>query len=147
MDGLDRLIRALGSADASGRAGIYDDEENATKLLFAEMGTRSAPARPVMGPAWSEKRIVDQAAASIDRSLTAAVNGSAPDVVGAIVDDLAERIRENIRSNTPPPLAESTIAARRSRGNDSTATLIDTGDMLAAVRSEVKRGADGWEDW
>lgn len=147
MDGLDHLIRAFESGDASGRAGIFDDEENASKLLFAEMGTTTAPARPTLTPAYDERTAVSQAASDLDAALPLAMNGAslrATDIVSGVVEEIAEKTRENIRSNTPPALADATIDARRSRGNESTDTLIDTGDMLGAVRSEVKPGAEGW---
>jgi hypothetical protein len=149
MDGLDHLLRSFSNADASGRAGIYDDEESATKLLFNELGTVSAPARPTLGPAFDEQAAVAEVSRGlgkhIDRTLTGGkVDGEA--IVSVVVSDVAERTRKNISDNTPPPLAESTIAGRESRGNGSTRTLIDTGDMLAAVRSETKPGSAGWGD-
>ncbi len=149
MDGLDRLIKAFERGDASGRAGIFDDEENATKLLFNEVGTVTAPARPTLTPAYDERAALSETARGIGSALGRATESGSIDavaIVAGVVADIAESARENIRSNTPPALADSTIDARRSRGNESTDTLIDTGDMLSAVRSEAKPGAEGWRE-
>ena len=144
MDTLDRLIASMSRAGASGRAGIFDDEENASKLLAQELGTRDIPARPTLSPAYDEAAIMDDIAKGLDGMLAGRSSGL--DAVATAVGNLAEKTRENIDSNTPPPLAESTIAKRQARGNSSTRTLVDTWAMRAAVRSEVKRGADGWGD-
>jgi len=142
-DPLDMMIRALESANAaSTRAGIVDDETNASKLFYQELGTITIPARPTITRSYDEDRIMAEA----EKALGDAMGGgpSLVDGVAKIGDDLAARTREAIRSNTPPPLAESTIEARRARGNTSTATLIDTGEMLAAVTSQAKAGAGEW---
>ena len=143
-DVLDRLVADFARGGASGRAGIFDDEDNASKLLWAEYGTVTAPARPTLTPAYDEDAITREIEAGVDALLGG--RGSAVSVVTGAVESLADRVVRNIESNTPPALAESTIEARRSRGNMSTATLIDTGDMRGAVRSEAKRGDDGWQD-
>lgn len=150
-DGLDNLIRLLGRLDASGRAGIMDDEENASKLTFAEFGTVTAPPRPTMGPAYDEQAITEALAGGMRRAVDGAARGGpstldGQSIVGEAVEALADRIRGNIESNTPPPLAESTIRSRQARGNSSTATLIDTGKMRGAVRSETRRGSKGWPE-
>ena len=150
-DGLDNLIANMRRLSASGRAGVLDDEENATKLWFNEMGTKTAPARPTITVAW-EKRNKDVAAkieSATGRAVDAAAAGINVDgeaIVGGAAADFAEAIVAQIDSNTPPPLAESTVRGRLSRGNSSTATLVDTGALRAAVRAETKPGADGGED-
>ena len=143
-DVLDRLVADFAKGGASGRAGIFDDEDNASKLLWAEYGTDTAPARPTLSPAYDEEAVTREIEAGVDALLGG--RGSAVSVVSSAVESLADRVVKNIESNTPPALADSTIEARRSRGNMSTATLIDTGEMRDAVRSEAKRGDDGWGD-
>jgi len=154
MDGLDALIRSLSSGSgsphgASGRAGILGDEDNASKLLWAEFGTVTAPARPTLTRAYdgSEAAAVHGVREGLGRVVDATSRGTVGSPMAALavaVDDIAEATRGAIRSNTPPPLSDSTIAARQSRGNSSTATLVDTGAMVAAVTSQVNPGADGW---
>jgi hypothetical protein len=144
-DALDRLIATMarGGAGGSGRAGIMGNAENASKLAFNEFGTVTAPARPTVRPAFDERELGDLAAASIDRQLgEESIDARA--TVGGLALDLEIKIKENIKSNTPPPLAQSTIDKRIANGNTSTATLIDTGEMLAAVSSAAKWGAAGW---
>ena len=76
--------------------------------------------------------------------LSDALDGTlAPDEVAEnTAKALAANIRERLESNTPPALAESTLAARRRRGNNSTDTLIDTRDMFDAVEHAVREGED-----
>lgn len=157
-DVLDRLVVDFAKGGASGRAGIFDDEENASKLLWAEYGTRSSSdgedededekggsePRPTITPAYNEDDVYDDIARGVDRVLSG--SGSAVMAVDAAVKILSEDIVKNIVSNTPPELATSTIDARRSRGNPSTVTLVDSGKMRDAVRSEAKPGDDGWGD-
>ncbi len=143
-DVLDRLIADFSKGGASGRAGIFDDEDNASKLLWNEYGTETSPARPTLTPAYDEDAIFREIESGVDAILGG--RGSAVKVVSDAVSTVADRAVRNIESNTPPPLAESTIAGRQSRGNASTATLIDTGEMRDAVRSEAKPGDDGWGD-
>lgn len=146
MDALDRLIKSFASLDASGRAGIIGDETNASKLLWNEMGTNRAPARPTITRAFdaSAKDIEAKMAASMGKVVDGSASGRA--VVEEAASALAEATREAIKSNTPPPLADATKESRMARGNASDATLIDTGAMLGAVRHEVKRGAEGWKE-
>ena len=143
-DILDRLVADFAKGGASGRAGIFDDEENASKLLWSEYGTNTAPARPTLTPAYDEDAITREIEAGVDALLGG--RGFAVSVVSNTVESLAASVVKSIESNTPPALAESTIKARQARGNASTATLIDTGDMRGAVRSEAKCGDDGWAD-
>ena len=52
-----------------------------------------------------------------------------------------------IDGNTAPPLAPSTLAARRKRGNFSARTLVDTGKMRLAIKVDTKPGASAeWPD-
>lgn len=147
-DALDRLIVQFGRYDASGRAGVFgpDHEEEAFHLACAEFGTvRGEPPRPTVTATWdaSEGAVVRSVAARtrafVDGDIT---SGEA--ILRPVVADLAELQREAIGGDTPPPLAESTKAARRRRGNASTRTLVDTGKMQGAVDSETKPGGEGW---
>lgn len=60
-----------------------------------------------------------------------------------LLDELGEIVRSDIRvtlrSNVQPKLRESTLKARRSRGNYRTTTLIDSGTMYNSIlfKSEV----------
>ena len=56
------------------------------------------------------------------------------DVVGA---QIKGDVQESIATLMEPALRDSTIAARRSRGNDSTKPLVDTKVMIGDVNYEV----------
>lgn len=174
MDTLDRLIRNLKRLDASGRAGIIDDDDgHAQKLYWAEFGIRRKKpetkgaeendvdkddegsardhARPTVSVAYEllETSVNDRIDIGVDRVVADSARGSSStgqDIIDMEVKRLASGIVVAIKSNTPPALAEPTIAGRQRRGNSSTDTLVDTGKMRDAVRSETKPGAQGWGD-
>ena len=145
-DRLDRLIGRLRHASATADVGIVDDPDNAQHLFWAEFGTITEPPRPTLSRAFDEnERALERA---IDRQVGDLIDGditSGEAVLRKPAEDLAEAARENIDGNTQPPLAKSTIAARRGRGNMSDRTLVDTGKMRDAVRAVVREGvaADG----
>lgn len=116
-DHLDRIIRDLSRMHGSAAVGALD-EENACKLLFTEF---TAPPRPTLSVA------TDAARPSIDRAIASKVgavldgksSATGVQILGSIGRDLAEQVRERIDSNTPPELAPSTLATRRSLGRRS----------------------------
>ena len=146
-DGLDNLIRDLKRLDARARVGALD-EVNAEKLAHQEFGTVHAPPRPTLSAA------TDRAEADINRAIDRRLAGvidskrtiTGKTILGEVAGMLQEQVVEAVDGNTPPDLAPSTLAARRRRGNDSTRTLIDTSDMKASIRVEVKDGWQGWPD-
>ncbi len=145
-DKLDRLIGRLRHASATADVGIVDDQENAQHLFWAEFGTITEPPRPTLSRAYDQH---DRALMrAIDRQVGDLIDGditSGEAVLRKPAEDLAEAARENIDGNMQPPLAKSTLAARRRRGNTSEWTLVDTGKMRDAVRAVVREGvaADG----
>lgn len=128
-------------------AGIFSpkNEEQAAKLGYQEFPT-SAPGskqRQTVAPAFDqgEEGVVRDLAANLDD----AVDGSlAPQLVAELTaETLANNIRARIESNTPPPLEDATLAARRRRGITGTRTLVAGGDMLAAIEHDVRDGEGG----
>lgn len=149
MDGLDALIKSFARlGDDTAAAGIFADEENATKAMFAEFGTVTAPPRPFMSRA---AVVAEQAAARAVRDTVGEnVDGAsrsrrvvAKSPAKAVADLLAEAMRREIDKGVPPPLAESTLAARRSRGNSDTTPLRDTGAMRGSIASKAGPGEGG----
>lgn len=149
MDGLDALIKSFARlGDDTAAAGIFADEENATKAMFAEFGTVTAPPRPFMSRA---AVVAEQAAARAVRDTVGEnVDGAsrsrrvvAKSPAKAAADLLAEAMRREIDKGVPPPLAESTLAARRSRGNSDTTPLRDTGAMRGSIASKAGPGEGG----
>lgn len=147
MDALDQLIRDLSRLDARARTGSLD-EENATKLAYQEFGTERAPPRPTLSAATD--RAEGDIARAIDRRVAQVIAGqrtmTGKTLLGEVAGMLQEQVVEAIDGNTPPELAPSTLAARRRRGNESTRTLVDTGDMKASITTEAKDGASDWPD-
>ena len=138
MDKLDSLIVTMRKASRSVRVGILGDEENATKAMWNELGTVRAPARPFLSTAAevAERRILEVVEDGLDA-------GSEP--MREVEELLKAEVLRVIDSNVPPPLADSTLEARRARGNSSSASLVDTGAMRKAITSSSKQGAKGWD--
>lgn len=144
-DALDHLIRDMQRLTARARVGALD-EENATKLAYQEFGTEHAPPRPTLSAT------TDRAEADIQTAIKRRVLGvldvkrtiTGETILAEVGGMLAEQVREAINNNTPPPLAPSTLAARRHRGNDSTRTLVDTGAMREHIMVETKAGDGDW---
>lgn len=132
---------------ATARVGALD-EVNAQKLAYSEFGTRTQPVRPTLSAA------TDRSAAAIfratQRGVQAVMDGKAgldgEDILQRVGDDLAEEVRREIDNDVPPPLADSTLAARRRRGNASERTLVDTGEMMRSIKCEAVDGADPWPE-
>lgn len=147
-DPLDRLIRDLARLDASARVGALD-EKNASKLAWAEFGTRTGePPRPTISVA------TDKARTSIERAVAKRVgdvfdgksSATGRDVLQKVGDDLAELIQEQIDSNTQPALAKSTLAARRRAGITGDRTLVASGEMLRNIKVETSSEPNRWRD-
>lgn len=147
MDDLDRLIARMERLDARARVGALD-EVNATKLSYSEFGTVNEPPRPTLSAATD--RNANAIYRAVDRRVAAVVAGkstqSGQDILADVAEDLAEEARNEVDGNVPPPLAASTVAARRRRGNTSERTLVDTGEMRESIKAEAKRGAGEWPD-
>lgn len=146
MDDFDRLVARLTRLPAAARVGALD-EVNAQKLAYSEFGTVREPPRPALSAA------TDQNAAALHRAVARRVgdvidgrSATGESILSAVAADLAEEVRNTIDSNVQPPLAPSTLAARRRRGNASNRTLVDTGEMLRAITYEAKQGAGDWAD-
>jgi hypothetical protein len=123
-DDLDRLIEGL--VDASAKVGVINDPANAIKAAAAEFGLGNSPRRSFLDPAAGAFEVSDKAADLL-------VTGGTREMLREASDDLADIVVENLMSNTPPPLAASTIAARQRRANPSTRTLVDTWDLVRAI--------------
>lgn len=134
-------LRDVGTRTA--RAGIFSagKEHEAEKLVYQEFGTKHAPQRQTMAPAFdeSEDHVVDLVAEGVDATLAGMAPGQhAAELAG---QHLENAIKAKIDSNVEPtPLADSTLAARRRRGITGTRTLVAEGDMLKAVEHDVVMG-------
>lgn len=146
-DPLDNLIRDFARLDGRARVGALD-EENAEKLARNEFGTIHITPRPTLSAATD--RAEGDINRAIDRRLREVIDSkrsmSGKTLLGEVAGMLAEQVVEAIDGNIPPALAPSTLANRRRRGNDSTRTLVDTGEMKASIKVEAKDGWKGWPD-
>ena len=147
--GFAAALAGLGRLDGSARVGALD-EKNAQKLAWQEFGTsRGIPPRPTLTT--TTDALTPAMDRMIKREVSAVLDGKGRGVTGQeILADvgraLAEEVRQSIDGNTPPPLADSTIAARRARGNPSTRTLVDTGEMMRSIKVETSDDPKTWRD-
>ena len=88
---------------------------------------------------------IKDANAGIVVRMTKAAQGALdgqPDVVmnnlNAVGIIAASSVKMKISSNIPPPLAASTLAARRRRGRTGTRTLIDTGQLRNSISYVIR---------
>lgn len=122
-----------------------DDEShdigNAALLYIHENGAPEVgiPARPTLRPGIRDARV------EIERRLRlagqAALAGKPASVraqFAAAGQAGASAVKAKINSNVGPPLAASTLAARKRRGVKRTNTLVDTGQMRNAVTYVVR---------
>jgi hypothetical protein len=148
-DAFDQLIRDVSRLSASAVVGAVNDEENASKLAYQEFGTRTAPPRPTLSAATD--RLARPISDAIKRRLVAVLSAqrtmTGETILAEVGGMLAEEVRDAIDGNTPPPLAPSTLADRRRRGNFSARTLVDTGKMRLAIKVGTKPGTRAeWPD-
>lgn len=115
---------------------------NAQIMAIHEYGAPEAniPARPVVLPT------VRGAKENITNALSKAGKmalGGKPDEVLKVYNALGitvqNKMRARIRAVIPPPLAESTLAARRARGRTGTKPLWDTGQLLKSLTYVIRK--------
>jgi hypothetical protein len=118
-----------------------DAISNAALLYVHENGAPEVgiPARPTLKPGVRDARV------EIERRLKlagqAALEGRPSSVrnqFAAAGQAGASAVKAKINSNVGPPLAPSTLAARKRRGVKRTNTLVDTGQMRNAVTYVVR---------
>lgn len=135
--GLIRFLRELQDArNVEVVIGIQEGSvNNATNATIAEyglgneFGTRNAPARPFMRPAFDENRgkIEQQIARQYGRVKSGQITMRT--ALGLIGEYHQRDIVRKIDQNVPPPNSPVTIALK-----GSSHTLIDTGAMRASIR-------------
>jgi hypothetical protein len=151
VDNLRSFVTALNELTTLGVAVGVPEEEAPRKHEEGEGGVNNAmlayvhdrgcpavgiPQRPFMDPG------IKNAQDLITKELEGAANGvldgksPRPALVRAGLEAQSS-IRNQIRSNIPPPLKPGTLAARRRRGRRGTLTLQDTGQMRNAINFVV----------
>lgn len=112
------------------RATYPDGTMVAAVAAFNEFGTAKIPPRPFF------RLMIRKNSAKWPINLRTALTQTGFDAaasLGLVGQEIQEELQDSIRSNTPPPNAPSTVAAK---GFDR--TLIDTGIMLNSVKHNVK---------
>lgn len=102
------------------------------------------PARPHLKP--GVRDVKERIADLLKQAGRLALEGR-PDAVmrayNAVGLTAQSAIKARVRAGIPPPLAESTLAARRRRGRTGTKPLIDTGQYLAAITYVIQTVSSG----
>lgn len=142
--GWDAVALGLGRLTGAAVVGALD-EENAEKLAYSEFGAAKAPPRPTLSVT------TDRLAPAIDRKVRREVGlvldgkgrgVTGQEVLGEVGRDLAEEVQNAIDGDVQPPLAPSTLAARRRRGQGDR-TLVASGEMLRNIKAETSARLDG----
>jgi hypothetical protein len=106
-------------------------------MMWNEFGTKTMPARSFI------RSTIDENESLINQWRDEAILNMLDKgwSVRKSLEQLGQRIvlliQKKIRSNVPPPLADSTAKAKIAKGR-SPVTLIDTGQMLRAITYKVK---------
>lgn len=118
-----------------------DELNNAARLYIHEFGAPEAniPARATVMPGIEAARDrINAFMGAAARAATAGDMEKADQAMHSAGIVAADSIKEMINSNTPPPLAERTIADRIERGLTRTNTLVDEAEMRNAVTYIVR---------
>ena len=141
-----RFLDAMSRIAGSVKAGIFEDATNATTgekiapyAIYNEFGTSRIPSRPFMrtvAKSDAPKKWVG--------GMVRYLKGKAKDpeawknALGGAGEQMAKDIQDSIQNGNWTPNAPATVKAKARKGKvEPNHPLIDTGDMLHAVRSEV----------
>lgn len=145
---IERVLRELESREV--RVGffenaVYDDPDRTPVAYVAaiqELGYPEGgiPARPFLRPTFEAQR--GALKSNLARGIRAALLGriSVPPMLAQIGQNMAGEVVKTIEQITEPPLAESTIASRRSKRKSpgvSTKPLVDSAYLIQSVESAV----------
>jgi len=140
MDELDKLVKRLGKLSAHARVGALNPKA-AQKLAYAEFGTITVTARPVLSS--TTDRNAGAIHRAIDKRIGDVLDGkdmSGEAILQDVGEDLAELVREKIAGPAAPgkrKLKPSTLASRRSRGNNDDTPLVDRSILESGEKALV----------
>jgi hypothetical protein len=128
---------------AEGKTARDDSVINNAALAYIHNNgcpAQNIPARPTLEPGIEDAK--DKIAGRFEDGAKGALDGRK----SAVLDNMTAAgleavtaVKMRIRSNTPPPLKDATLAARRRRGHTSTQTLIETGAYLNSHSFVIKK--------
>lgn len=138
MKQLTTLAKELGELEVASGWLESAKYENGTPVAYVasiqEFGTGPIPPRPTMRPTVTAQ--TQRWGKIYAQTVKSATSGSAVlEVMGAVVSG---DFREAISELTSPPLAESTLKARKRRGNGSTKPLVDQRVMINTLTHVVR---------
>lgn len=115
---------------------------NATIGYIQESGSpaNNLPARPFLVP--GVQNSLPAATEQLKKGAQEALRGNADGAdkrVNAAGIVAQNAVREQINSNIPPPLAESTLEGRRRRGRTGEIPLIDTGQLRNSITYVIRK--------
>lgn len=133
---LGRMRVMVGVPEDRGDRRDFDEPTNAELLYTHENGAPEVgiPARPTLRPGiQAAQREINRRLELAGRAATDGRPASVRAQFAAAGSAGAQSVKQMINSNVGPPLAASTIAARKRAGIKSERTLVRTGQMRNAV--------------
>jgi hypothetical protein len=144
---LDRLLEIADDLENKQvKVGFFESSVYPTGETVAEVAAQNEygnpeehiPARPFLRPTIANKKA--EWAGIVNGLIRQGIQtGVMPDVLETVGLAMQGDIVQAIADVQEPSLSKRTLAARQSRGNDSTKPLNDTGYMIASVQSIVDR--------
>lgn len=132
------------TAGRTSAKGTSEPINNAALAYIHNMGSpaMNIPARPTLEPGIEDRKeqISSIMGATGKRVLAGGTVDAGFEAVGLTA---VAGVKNRITSNTPPPLAPSTLAARKRRGVSRTNTLVDTGKYLNAQTYVIRKRKGG----
>ncbi len=136
LSGVTANVGLVGSSGAAVHQGSNDDLTNAEVGACMEFGVPGVPPRPFMAPTMHENRMayLNMCKSALRRFIY--TGAQADDIMSQLGQWLANKMKEKVLSNVPPPLAEATV---EKKGHAD--SLIDTGQLYDAITYELVHGA------
>lgn len=139
---LEKIARLKVTARAGIPAGATttDGKSIPAYAVYNELGTSRIPARPFMRTTVNEHQ--NEWCETLAGALKGEVlKGDAKGAMGLVGEQMKAHIQQTIQKGSFAPNAPRTVAMKRAKGKvEPNHPLIDTGQMLASIISEVKDG-------
>lgn len=139
---LEKVARLKITARAGIPAGATTTDGKSIPMyaVYNELGTSRIPARPFMRTTANEHQ--NEWCETLAGALKGeAVKGDAKRAMGLVGEQMKAHIQQTIQKGSFAPNAPRTVAMKRAKGKaEPDHPLIDTGQMLASIISEVKDG-------
>lgn len=138
------ILEKIAKLKVTARAGIpagattTDGKSIPAYAVYNELGTSRIPARPFMRTTVNEHQ--DEWCETLAGALKGEiVRGNAQRAMGLVGEQMKAHIQQTIQKGSFAPNAPRTVAMKRAKGKvEPDHPLIDTGQMLASIISEVK---------